>query len=81
MQGGPDQFREWIGIRFGGSQKNAAAYLGWDETYVSQVVNGRRTPNLENVLYLEKRSGIPVEAWAASALDKSDADSPANTSK
>lgn len=50
-------------------QREAAEHFGWDETYVSQLVNGRRSPGLDNAILIERLTGIPVEAWASSALD------------
>lgn len=72
MQSGPEQLRAWID-RQAFTQRSAATYLGFDETYVSQLVGGKRTPGLDNALLIERQTGIPVEAWASAILDKSDA--------
>lgn len=50
-------------------QREAAEYLGWDETYVSRLLSGTRVPGLDNAIHLERMTGIPVEVWASSALD------------
>lgn len=53
-------------------QTEMAEYLGWDETYVSRILTGARVPGLDNALHLERKTGIPVEVWASSELDKDD---------
>lgn len=52
-------------------QREAAEYFGWHETYVSQILNGHRVPGLDNAVEIERMTGIPVEAWVSSTLDKS----------
>jgi hypothetical protein len=47
-------------------------------TFVSFLVNGKRTPGLTNALKIERLTGIPVEAWASSDLDDYE---PATTAK
>lgn len=54
-------------------QREAAEYLGWDETYVSKLLSGARVPGLDNAIHLERMTGIPVERWASTELDKDDA--------
>lgn len=80
MKSGPEQLRAWIErTRF--NQRTAAAHLGFDETYVSQILGGKRTPGLDNALVLERKTGIPVEAWASDILDKIEAPVGADSSK
>jgi len=43
-----------------------------DERFVSLYLNGRMNPGLKVALYLERKTGIPVEAWALSELDDLD---------
>lgn len=69
MQSGREQLRDWMGRR-GFKQYEVAEYLGWDETYVSQLLNGRRSPGLDNAVKLERKTGIPIEAWVSTELDK-----------
>jgi transcriptional regulator with XRE-family HTH domain len=45
------------------NQAETAAHMGMDFTYISQIVNGVRTPGLHNALIIERHTGIPVEAW------------------
>lgn len=71
MQSGREQLKAWI-ERGHFTQRQAATFLGFDETYVSQLVGGKRTPGLDNALLLERKTGIPVEAWASDILDNSD---------
>jgi plasmid maintenance system antidote protein VapI len=54
------------------NQGQAAEYLGWDETYMSMVINGHRALGLKNAILLERRTGIPVEAWVSSELDETE---------
>jgi transcriptional regulator with XRE-family HTH domain len=68
MQSGPQQLKDWMHRRRF-MQQEAAEYFGWDETYISQLVNGRRSPGLENAVKIERATGIPVEAWVTSAVD------------
>ena len=80
MKSGSEQLRAWIERgRF--NQRTAAAFLGFDETYVSQLLGEKRTPGLDNALLIERKTGIPVEAWASDILDKSEATVGAGTAK
>lgn len=54
------------------NQSQAANYLGWDETYMSMVINGHRALGLKNAIFVERQTGIPVEAWVSSELDESE---------
>lgn len=69
MQSGAEQLKDWMHRRRF-LQREAADYLGFDETFVSQLVNGRRVPGLENAVVIERRTGIPVEAWMPTAVDE-----------
>ena len=50
------------------TQTEAAAIFGWDKTAMSRMLSGRITPTLETAIRIERRTGIPVEAW----LDETD---------
>lgn len=67
MQSGAAQLKDWM-IRRRFLQKEAAEYIGLDETFVSQMVNGKRVPGLENAVLIERMTGIPVEAWMPSEV-------------
>jgi transcriptional regulator with XRE-family HTH domain len=69
MKNGPEQFKDWMHRRRF-MQKEAAAYFGWHETYISQLLSGARTPGLDNAVQIERQTGIPVEAWMSTELDK-----------
>ena len=71
MKSGAEQLKDWMHRRRF-LQREAADHLGFDETFVSQLVNGRRTPGLDNAVIIERETGIPVEAWLSHADDKSD---------
>lgn len=72
MKSGADQLRDWIKRRFPGDspQRDAAQHFGWQEKYISLLVNGRQAPALVNAVRIEQETGIPVEAWVSSAVDK-----------
>jgi DNA-binding transcriptional regulator YdaS (Cro superfamily) len=50
------------------NQVDAATHIGIHTTYMSQLLSGVRSPGLGNALKIERTTGIPVEAWAASEL-------------
>lgn len=47
-------------------QYEVAADLRITESYLSQVLSGRRRPGLDIAVRIETLTGIPVSAWAAS---------------
>lgn len=69
MKSGAAQFKEWMQRRCF-TQREAAKHFEWDETFVSQLVTGRRTPGLTNAVAIERETGIAVEAWLPTAQDK-----------
>lgn len=69
MTSGPEQLKDWC-IRRGFMQREAADYFGWHETYISHLLSGSRTPALDNAVHIERMTGIPVEAWVPSEMDK-----------
>lgn len=71
MQSGPEQLKAWID-RAKLNQRKTAEYLGFDETYVSQLLGEKRTPGLDNALLIERMTGIPVEAWASFESDRTE---------
>jgi plasmid maintenance system antidote protein VapI len=70
MQSGPDQFRDWMRRR-GFNQADASRYLEFEPPYVSDLLTERRTPGLTNAILIERRTGIPVEAWTSIEVDDS----------
>lgn len=82
MQSGPDQFKDWMRRR-GFTQADAARYLGFTQPQITQWLaagTGRRNPGLDTAIKIERLTGIPVEAWAASELDESET-APAPTTR
>jgi transcriptional regulator with XRE-family HTH domain len=69
MESGAKQLKEWMHRRRF-MQTEAAKYLGFDPTFVSQLVNGARTPGLDNAIKIERATGIPVEAWLSTDRDE-----------
>jgi transcriptional regulator with XRE-family HTH domain len=80
MPTGKTQLKDWIARR-GLDQRQAAELLGFHEAFVSQLVNGRRSPGLNNAVIIERLTGIPVSAWATSRVDRLTATVPVNTRK
>lgn len=73
MKSGPEQLKEWMERRWSLSlrpQRDTAEHFAWDETFISQLVTGKRTPGLTNAIRIERETGIPVEAWVSSELDE-----------
>lgn len=70
MQPAREQLKDWIDRRQY-NQREAANYLGFDESHLSSLLGGRRQPGLSNAIKLERLTGIPVEAWMSSELDES----------
>lgn len=71
MKSGVEQLRDWMHRRRF-LQTEVADYLGLDKTWISQIINGHRSPSLENAVLIERGTGIPVEAWLSTDRDKSD---------
>lgn len=63
---GHKMLRAWIN-RIGLSQKDAAELLRMDPTYLSGILNRTRRPGLENAVWIERVTGIVVEAWVSTA--------------
>lgn len=72
--------RDWIKRARFETQVEAAAYLGLETSTFSLLVNGKRSPGVNNALDLEKKTGIPVEAWATDG-DDTDQPEPVKTVK
>src|SRR5678816_4513400 len=70
MQSGPEQFKDWMHRRRF-LQREAAEYLGFQESYVSQLLNGVRVPAVDNAIHIEEMTGVPVRAWRSSDTDTS----------
>jgi transcriptional regulator with XRE-family HTH domain len=70
MKSGPEQFKDWMHRRRF-LQKEAAEHLGFDHTFISQLLSGSRTPGLESAITIERKTGIAVEAWLSSERDES----------
>lgn len=71
MKSGVEHFKGWLErMRF--NQRQAAAYFGWDETFISHILSGKRTPGLANAVKIEELTGIPARTWVSSELDESE---------
>jgi len=84
MKPGHEQFKDWIERRFPNSDRKAreaAALFGWEESFISKLVRGDRTPGLTNAHIIERETGISTEAWLSSALDNTSQPIAASTGK
>lgn len=68
MGSGPQQLTDWIRRR-GFSYEETARYLGLDPSVVTKLANGTRNAGLRIALVIERKTGIPVEAWASVDAD------------
>ena len=75
MNTGPEQLKDWMHRRRF-LQRETAEYIGFDESYISQLLSRTRSPGLDNAVKIERATGIPVEAWASSEMTKAEADMP-----
>lgn len=74
MPSGPQQLAAWIKMRFTNprtARKQAADYLDVDYFQLSHWLGGRRGIGMDNALDLERKTGIPVEAWVSAPAGKS----------
>lgn len=84
MPTGAEQLKDWMDRRWPLSTRKAreaGEYLGFDESFISQLLRGDRRPGLTNAIIIERGSGIPVEAWVSDALDESAETVPAKARK
>lgn len=81
QQPGAVQLKDWMRRRGFDTQQEVAGFLGIDERFISQFMKERRRPGLKLALVIERKTGIPVEAWALSELNDSDDDEPTNGRK
>jgi DNA-binding XRE family transcriptional regulator len=71
MKSGPDRLREWI-ERSKCNQTEAAKLLGFTKVFLSQILNGVRTPGLANAINIQRVTGISVESWAVTDVSSAD---------
>lgn len=68
MKSGSEQLTDWI-VRRQATQEEAAELLEIHYTLLSKYINGRRRPGLDSAIQIERKTGIPVEAWASENVD------------
>jgi transcriptional regulator with XRE-family HTH domain len=64
---GREQLKEWMHRRRF-LQVEAAEYIGIDVTHLNKILNTSHTPGLTTAIKIERKTGIPVEAWVASEI-------------
>lgn len=57
------------------NQLEAARIIGIDPTQLSQILNGKRRPGLDNATAIERKTGISVHDWVPTRDDE-DEDEP-----
>lgn len=60
---------DWID-RQGLNQRQAAVKIGIGHDYLNHIVCGRSKVGLSTALRIERTTGIPVEAWDSTGVDK-----------
>jgi plasmid maintenance system antidote protein VapI len=60
-------------------QNQLAHLLRIHDTYLSQLLSGRRRPGLDVALRIERLTGVPVESWSARLRGNRDLGKPAKT--
>lgn len=50
----------------------AARLMGFEKTFLSQLLSGRRSAGLATAITIERHTGIPAEAWLPTDDGKSD---------
>lgn len=66
---GAKQLRDWMRRRGFDTQAEVAGFLGIDQRFVSEYINEQSRPGLKIAIVIERKTGIPVEAWALSELN------------
>jgi transcriptional regulator with XRE-family HTH domain len=67
--GGPDAVRDWM-ERSGLNQRQAAVRMGIGHTALNHLLCARRRAGLAMALRIQRATGIPVEAWMSTPVDK-----------
>lgn len=80
MQSGRERLRDWID-RSKVNQREAAVILGMSDVFLSQILNGVRTPGLDNAVKIEQVTGIAVESWLLNKVSRDDDNEPVAAGK
>lgn len=81
IEPGASQLRDWMRRRGFNTQAEVAGFLEIDQRFVSEFLNEQRRPGLKIALVIERKTGIPVEAWEASGVDELSEKVPASARK
>jgi transcriptional regulator with XRE-family HTH domain len=73
MKSGAELLKAWMG-RMGLNLTQTAAELEMQLPYLSMIASGKRNPGLRAAVKIERRTGIPAEAWLATEVYGSSAD-------
>jgi transcriptional regulator with XRE-family HTH domain len=53
-------------------QNELADLLGLTDSYLSQILSGRRRPGLDIAVRIETLTGVPVESWADTSVSEAE---------
>lgn len=60
---GRDRLKQYL-KRSKQKQRQLAQQIGFTESYLSQLLSGKRTPGRVNALRIEEETGVPVGSWS-----------------
>lgn len=75
VQSGSEQLSAWIKRCGFKTNVQAAEHLGIpgiDDVVLNKILNAGRRPELEKLILIEEKTGVPVRSWATSMLDESE---------
>ena len=67
MLSGREQLARWL-ERSRLNQRDVSRQLGLHFTVINKILTGRRLPSLQGALAIEALTGVPMQAWRATAV-------------
>lgn len=64
---GPALLKSWMS-RCHLNQEQTALHLRMDKTMLCKILSGKRKPGLETAVWIERMTGVVVEAWVATEV-------------
>ena len=64
---GRQLLRDWI-RRSCLNQTEAGERIGVRKAYLSEILGGSRRPGLDTAVWIERVTGVPVEAWVSTRV-------------
>lgn len=69
LDDGANALWDWLERR-GMTQRQMAEKVGIDHTYLNHILCGRRKPGLGTAIRIERATGVAVEEWDSTHVDK-----------